>query len=287
MQILRAEAGGEGLHIAHRIGDRQHHRRAGRGAAAFELPAQRLQPLDAQRLRQQPHQPIELAVAVALQQRLGDPLRRRLGRRFGGLHRGRQGLQHPPKKGTEGAAAVVAAIEDPLRELQQLPVQLQGQGRSLLEHPAGDRGQVALQLGEQRLALGRIEVGAGAIDRPQALAHLLGGLLGAAALRQRQPQPPLRRRVALAQLQQQLRQPRRPQRLEVAGIERGAGGGHGSAGRGGGRTQVARATGGGPLDLPLALRETGPVRVAVAGHAVAAAHPLHVALQGSIVRRKR
>ena len=94
-----------------------------------------------------------------------------------------------------------------------------------------NRLALPIEIRQQRIAPLLIQPTAGTLHRSQPLAHLLRHLQRPPLLRQRQPQRPPRRRIALGVLQQQFRQPGRPQRFQVLGIEAGAAG-HGNKKRG-------------------------------------------------------
>ena len=88
---------------------------------------------------------------------------------------------------------------------------------------------LGLEVASQGFALAPVDIGGRAGDAGQPFAHLLGGLLHTTAGGQGQTQLALGRPIAVAQLQQQLRQAGGPQGLQILGVE-GEFAGHGLAG---------------------------------------------------------
>ena len=117
-----------------------------------------------------------------------------------------------PFVSTDDRSAMRLAVQH-LVELGHRQIGIMSRDRS------ADRLALPLQLPQQLIALVVVKQAAGAGDAGQPLAQLPRHLQRPLVLRQGQPQQPLTGVVALAEHDQQLRQPGRPQGFEIFGIE--------------------------------------------------------------------
>ena len=174
-------------------------------------------------LRQVGDQVVILAVAIG-QQGIENPVGQTVGCDFDGEGQGGKLGHRLAEKGHQGAAAVLAAVEDAVGQRQELPGEVECLGRivggDLFQNGAALCGQII----GQGLALPPADPGTRFGQGHQPLADLCRSLFRTLPARQCQPQPSLGGGIAAADLDQQLGQGGGPQRLQVLGVEGGSGG---------------------------------------------------------------
>ncbi len=115
--------------------------------------------------------------------------------------------------------AVVTALQHRFHQLEERPEQIHRKGGLVFGDRPDDRPPLLVEILEQGIALASVQEAARAGDGRQAFAHLSGDLGRPPLFCQRQPKDPLGGGIPLAEGDQQLRQPCRPQGFKVLGIE--------------------------------------------------------------------
>ena len=172
------------------------------------------QPLFPKRGRQDGDQTVVLAVAIitqSLNRCISQPIRRRSG----GECNLAQQCARVVKHADNDTAAVIAALEQGRCHLHKAPGQCQCLGRVCWRNLLLDRPELALQIGDERLAVLPVHKAACPRNAGQTLGDLPPSFLRTLRAREFQPKPPLGHGGACADLNQQIGQTCGAQCLKV------------------------------------------------------------------------